>query len=99
MYFSDRKYSVIQCTGYLKSWTPAKMGLDEQEPEVDGEACNLSCLVAVGREQPPFPPRDIVSQNTNVKRPPLRNIQFISRHAIDGKFLFIDQRYFMNTSN
>jgi len=46
----DKKFSVIHCTGYLKSWAPAKMGLEEHESETDGE-CNLSlsCLVAVGR--------------------------------------------------
>uniref|UniRef100_A0A1B6BWB0 Cycle n=2 Tax=Clastoptera arizonana TaxID=38151 RepID=A0A1B6BWB0_9HEMI len=46
---SDRKYSVIQCTGYLKSWAPAKIGLEEHEGEGEGDSCNLSCLVAVGR--------------------------------------------------
>lgn len=88
--FSDRKYSVIHCTGYLKSWAPAKIGLDEQEGEGEGEACNLSCLVAVGRvlptQVPPEPLRTLQHQ------PNLRPVQFISRHALDGKFLFIDQR-------
>ncbi|XP_075228552.1 basic helix-loop-helix ARNT-like protein cyc isoform X2 [Lycorma delicatula] len=87
---SDRKYSVVQCTGYLKSWAPAKIGLQdgEADSEVDGDTCNLSCLVAVGRLQPPLPPPQPVRQN----RPNVRNIQFISRHAMDGKFLFVDQR-------
>ncbi|XP_055686353.1 protein cycle isoform X2 [Lutzomyia longipalpis] len=86
---SDKKYSVIQCTGYLKSWAPAKIGLEEQEAD-DGESCNLSCLVAIGRIPPNIfvpnvtPP---ISNNLN-----LRSIQFISRHAMDGKFLFVDQR-------
>lgn len=48
---SDKKYSVIQCTGYLKSWAPAKIGLEENETDGEGESCNLSCLVAVGRVQ------------------------------------------------
>ncbi|KAF7397507.1 hypothetical protein HZH68_008729 [Vespula germanica] len=83
----DWKYCVIQCTGYLKSWAPAKIGLEEQEGEADGEACNLSCLVAVGRIQTALP-----TSSTSPRRPRLRTIEFISRHAMDGKFLFVDQR-------
>ncbi|XP_046997855.1 protein cycle isoform X2 [Schistocerca americana] len=85
----DRKYCVIQCTGYLKSWAPAKIGLEEQESEGEGDACNLSCLVAVGRVQPQVTQR---SPLTGMRRPNVRTIQFISRHALDGKFLFVDQR-------
>ncbi|XP_077301780.1 basic helix-loop-helix ARNT-like protein cyc isoform X2 [Arctopsyche grandis] len=84
----DRKYSVIQCTGYLKSWGPAKIGVEEQEGEGDGESSNLSCLVAVGRLQPPM----CTGSQTCITPPNLRTIQFISRHAMDGKFLFVDQR-------
>ncbi|CAL7935892.1 unnamed protein product [Xylocopa violacea] len=81
----DWKYCVIQCTGYLKSWAPAKMDLEEQEGDGDGEACNLSCLVAVGRLQSTIP-------TSLPKKPRLRPIKFVSRHAMDGKFLFVDQR-------
>ncbi|XP_044733956.1 protein cycle isoform X1 [Chrysoperla carnea] len=88
---SDRKYSVIQCTGYLKSWAPAKIGLDEQEGDGDGETCNLSCLVAVGRLQPQISTMQ-TSDNNTPRQPNVRTIQFISRHAMDGKFLFVDQR-------
>lgn len=83
----DWKYCVIQCTGYLKSWAPAKIGLEEQEGEADGEACNLSCLVAVGRVQTAISATALTS-----RKPHLRRIQFVSRHATDGKFLFVDQR-------
>lgn len=83
----DWKYCVIQCTGYLKSWAPAKIGLEEQENEGDGEVYNLSCLVALGRVQP-----RLQTQLFDSKTPKLRTIEFVSRHAIDGKFLFIDQR-------
>ncbi|KAJ4445161.1 hypothetical protein ANN_06962 [Periplaneta americana] len=92
---SDRKYCVIQCTGYLKSWAPAKIGLEECEGEGDGEACNLSCLVAVGRVQPQIaaPLSSHFTANPHRRQPNVRTIQFISRHAMDGKFLFVDQRY------
>ncbi|CAH0545897.1 unnamed protein product [Brassicogethes aeneus] len=84
---SDKKYNVIQCTGYLKSWAPAKIGLEEQE-EGDGESCNLSCLVAIGRILPHVSTVAATTQN----RPNVRSVQFVSRHALDGKFLFVDQR-------
>ncbi|XP_063241156.1 protein cycle isoform X2 [Bacillus rossius redtenbacheri] len=87
----DRKYCVVQCTGYLKSWAPAKIGLEESEGEGDGESCNLSCLVAVGRLQLPMA-RHGSSRSPGSRQPNLRPIQFTSRHALDGKFLFVDQR-------
>lgn len=115
---SDKKYSVIQCTGYLKSWAPAKIGLEEHETDGEGESCNLSCLVAVGRVQPSLFQDHIAGNASLTNRrqtvdsggngastgtngckgfnrnniPNLRNVQFISRHAMDGKFLFVDQR-------
>ncbi|XP_062542925.1 basic helix-loop-helix ARNT-like protein 1 isoform X2 [Armigeres subalbatus] len=116
---SDKKYSVIQCTGYLKSWAPAKIGLEEHETDGEGESCNLSCLVAVGRVQLNLFQNQITNGNGNLPNrrptvdsggngastatngckglnrnniPNLRNVQFISRHAMDGKFLFVDQR-------
>ncbi|XP_055631191.1 basic helix-loop-helix ARNT-like protein 1 isoform X2 [Toxorhynchites rutilus septentrionalis] len=118
---TDKKYSVIQCTGYLKSWAPAKIGLDEHGTDGENDSCNLSCLVAVGRVQPNLFQNHSYS-NVNFKNQPstdnngggssatgsaatnnykrfnrhniqnLRNVQFISRHAMDGKFLFVDQR-------
>lgn len=87
----DRRYSVIHCTGYLKSWAPAKIGLEDHEAEGEGDACNLSCLVAVGRVLPTQVPAE--APRSHQHRPNIRPIQFISRHALDGKFLFIDQRY------
>lgn len=95
---ADKRFCVIQCTGYLKSWSPAKMGLEEteqeqQEQDADGESGNLSCLVAVGRLPPDvFAP---VPQATSTSPSPSsapRTIMFLSRHALDGQFLFVDQR-------
>lgn len=88
---ADKKYSVIQCTGYLKSWPPAKIGVEEQEGDGDEDSCNLSCLVAIGRIPPNiFQPS--TSTNAAHCNANLQPIQFISRHAMDGKFLFVDQR-------
>ncbi|XP_053689488.1 protein cycle isoform X2 [Sabethes cyaneus] len=121
---SDKKYSVIQCTGYLKSWAPENIGLEEHEADDEGDSCNLSCLVAVGRVQPSLFQNHQQASNGNQNNqrptdsgangsggatgasvgtngcknfsrnniPNLRNVQFISRHATDGKFQFVDQR-------
>lgn len=86
---ADKKYCVIQCTGYLKSWAPIKSCLEQQEL-IDLDTFNLSCLVAVGRIPPNvFQPTvtPTLEQCSNV-----RPIQFISRHTLDGKFLFVDQK-------
>uniref|UniRef100_A0A4W4EXP5 Aryl hydrocarbon receptor nuclear translocator-like 1a n=1 Tax=Electrophorus electricus TaxID=8005 RepID=A0A4W4EXP5_ELEEL len=83
---ADRKcFCTIHSTGYLKSWPPTKMGLDE-DGEPDNEGCNLSCLVAIGRLHP-----HIVAQplNGDIRVKPT---EYVSRHAIDGKFVFVDQR-------
>ncbi|KAF4528149.1 hypothetical protein B566_EDAN016730, partial [Ephemera danica] len=64
---TNRRYSVIQCTGYLKSWAPAKMGLEEGDGEDGDSASHLSCLVAVGRSQPPQAP---CAQHTGQHAPP-----------------------------
>nr|CAD7439840.1 unnamed protein product [Timema bartmani] len=79
------------CHRRKKQQHSAKMGLDEPE-EGDGDSCNLSCLVAVGRLQPSITTSHHFLSPTSGRRPNLRPIQFISRHAMDGKFLFVDQR-------
>ncbi|XP_026500646.2 protein cycle isoform X1 [Vanessa tameamea] len=84
----EKKYCVVQCTGYLKSWAPAEMSeagnAADGNPD-DGDACNLSCLVAVGRALTDLTPQAPPAPYT-------RYVQYISRHATDGKFLFVDQR-------
>lgn len=53
---------------------------------LDNDGCNFSCLVAVGR----LHPRAVSQQVPNhIKRKP---IEFVSRHAIDGMFGFVDHR-------
>ncbi|XP_039196284.1 aryl hydrocarbon receptor nuclear translocator-like protein 1 isoform X1 [Crotalus tigris] len=83
---ADRKsFCTIHSTGYLKSWPPTKMGLDEDN-EPDNEGCNLSCLVAIGRLHPHVVPQPL---NGEIRVKPT---EYVSRHAIDGKFVFVDQR-------
>lgn len=81
----DRKYCAIHCTGYLKSWTPTKYNNDENEGDYDN--CSLSCLVAVGQVQKGLFNSDSLKQEVE-----LRPMEFTSRHAVDSKFLFVDQR-------
>ncbi|XP_045889228.1 aryl hydrocarbon receptor nuclear translocator-like 1b [Micropterus dolomieu] len=79
-------FCTIHSTGYLKGWSPTEVDLDENNEPDNDVLCNLSCLVAVGRLHP-----HTVSQpvQNHVKVKPM---EFVSRHAIDGKFLFVDQR-------
>ncbi|KAH9630384.1 hypothetical protein HF086_004517 [Spodoptera exigua] len=95
---NEKKYCVVQCTGYLKSWAPAEMsegggggggGASSAEVSDDGEQCNMSCLVAVGRALPDLAPAPAAFV---CPPPPTRQLQYVSRHAPDGKFLFVDQR-------
>uniref|UniRef100_A0A8C7R3A7 Basic helix-loop-helix ARNT like 1a n=1 Tax=Oncorhynchus mykiss TaxID=8022 RepID=A0A8C7R3A7_ONCMY len=83
---ADRKsFCTIHSTGYLKSWPPTQMGLDDDN-EPDNEGCNLSCLVAIGRLHPHIVPQPSY-EDIRVKP-----TDYVSRHAIDGKFVFVDQR-------
>ncbi|XP_077902569.1 basic helix-loop-helix ARNT-like protein 1 isoform X1 [Ictidomys tridecemlineatus] len=83
---ADRKsFCTIHSTGYLKSWPPTKMGLDEDN-EPDNEGCNLSCLVAIGRLHSHVVPQTV---NGEIR---VKSMEYVSRHAIDGKFVFVDQR-------
>lgn len=89
---SDKKYCVIQCTGYLKSWASTKANLEEDDTIGDGsDSSNMACLVAIGRP----PPNIFAAIKPSESSPNLLNfkqIQFNSRHGLDGKFIFIDQR-------
>ncbi|XP_013380047.1 protein cycle [Lingula anatina] len=81
---SDRCYALIHCTGYLKSWPPAKLGLEE-DTDSDSDGGNTTCLVAVGKVQPVLDLSDLGPTQTHPT-------EFVSRHAIDGKFTYVDQR-------
>ncbi|KAM3876721.1 basic helix-loop-helix ARNT like 1b [Diretmus argenteus] len=80
-----KSFCTIHSTGYLKSWPPSKMGLDEDN-EPDNEGRNLSCLVAIGRLHPHIVPQPV---NNGIRVKPT---EYVSRHAIDGKFVYVDQR-------
>jgi len=69
--------------GYLKSWPPSGLAMDEEDDEHDSK--NLSCLIAVGRE---VEVADVNSKFNNHSFPK----EFVSRHSIDGKFIYVDQR-------
>ncbi|GAB0089881.1 Aryl hydrocarbon receptor nuclear translocator homolog [Sergentomyia squamirostris] len=82
-----RNYAVVHCTGYIKNWPPNDMfpgvQMDRQDDEMHASPC---CLVAIGRLQVTSTSNlsDLAgSQNQN---------EFISRHTMDGKFSFVDQR-------
>lgn len=98
---ADKKFVTIQSIGYLKSWAQAKGLETEQESEIEGDCLSLSCLVAVGRLvdynsegfiKPASSNSNNMAYSKGKENSTLRNIQFISRHANDGKFLFVDQR-------
>lgn len=76
-------FGLVHCTGYLKSWPPSGCSFDDDDE--DSESRNLSCLVAVGRVE------TIYDETTDYSLPGIAK-EFISRHSIDGKFIFVDQR-------
>lgn len=69
-------------------------GASSAEVSDDGEQCNMSCLVAVGRALPDLAP---AATAFVCPPPPTRQLQYVSRHAPDGKFLFVDQRHVYTT--
>ncbi|CAH0391895.1 unnamed protein product [Bemisia tabaci] len=83
-------YAVVHCTGFIKNWPPNGQfdnplnGVQiDQNIDVDSKQC---CLVAIGRLQLTSMP------NTTDLSEGSSNAEFISRHFIDGKFSFVDQR-------
>lgn len=79
-----QNYAVVHCTGYIKNWPPTGVQLERQtEEEMHSSHC---CLVAIGRLQVTSTP------NTSDLSGSSSTAEFISRHSIDGKFTFVDQR-------
>ncbi|XP_040162175.1 aryl hydrocarbon receptor nuclear translocator homolog isoform X2 [Anopheles arabiensis] len=76
-------YAVMHCTGYIKNWPPTGVTIDRgQDDELHNTHC---CLVAIARLQitSSTTANDLSANNPN---------EFISRHAMCGKFTFVDQR-------
>ncbi|XP_050180516.1 basic helix-loop-helix ARNT-like protein 2 isoform X2 [Myiozetetes cayanensis] len=79
-----RKYCTIHCTGYLKNWPPNEVGVEE-ETDVEKDSSNFNCLVAIGRLHPYIVPQ----KSGEIK---VKATEFVTRFAMDGKFVYVDQR-------
>ncbi|XP_019307838.2 basic helix-loop-helix ARNT-like protein 2 isoform X2 [Panthera pardus] len=79
-----RKFCTIHCTGYLRSWPPNIVGMEE-EKDSKKDSSNFTCLVAIGRLHP-----YIVPQNSGEIK--VKPTEFITRFAMNGKFVYVDQR-------
>ncbi|XP_071358364.1 basic helix-loop-helix ARNT-like protein 2 isoform X4 [Trachinotus anak] len=76
------RYCTLHCTGYMRSWPSSQL---DSEGDAEKEPSNLTCLVMVCRLHPHVshhPSKDI-----NVKP-----TEFVTRCAIDGKFIYVDQQ-------
>nr|XP_047906135.1 aryl hydrocarbon receptor nuclear translocator-like protein 2 isoform X6 [Anser cygnoides] len=79
-----RKYCTIHCTGYMKNWPPSEVGVEE-ENDVEKDSSNFNCLVAIGRLHPYIVPQ----KSGEIK---VKATEFVTRFAMDGKFVYVDQR-------
>ncbi|XP_011642939.1 aryl hydrocarbon receptor nuclear translocator homolog isoform X4 [Pogonomyrmex barbatus] len=87
-----QNYAVVHCTGYIKNWPPTGdrgPGGVQTGPDgvvTDENASTHCCLVAIGRLQVTSTPNssDLADSNSNSK--------FVSRHSVEGKFTFVDQK-------
>ncbi|KAI8438479.1 hypothetical protein MSG28_010978, partial [Choristoneura fumiferana] len=91
-------YAVVHCTGYIKNWPPTEHniicygtldlfpGMQMDRPVEDELHASHCCLVAIGRLQ--------VTSTPNAAEGSLCSggVEFVSRHAVDGRFTFADQR-------
>lgn len=78
-------YAVVHCTGYIKNWPPSGVQIERNDID-DSHGGNHCCLVAIGRLQVTNTPNtsDLSGANSGC--------EFTSRHSMDGKFTFVDQR-------
>lgn len=79
------QYAVVHVTGYVKNWPPAGTQLESSGGN-DESHVTSQCLVAIGRLQVTSTP------NTSDLLGTSPATEFISRHSVDGKFTFVDQR-------
>lgn len=78
------QYAVVHCTGYTKNWPTSSVSMDRIDVEDSNNG--YCCLVAIGRLQVISTPSACDLNNANSQ------IEFMSRHNVDGKFTFVDQR-------
>ncbi|XP_046292255.1 basic helix-loop-helix ARNT-like protein 2 isoform X2 [Marmota monax] len=74
-----RKFCTIHCTGYLRSWPPDMVGMEEERDNKKDNS-HFTCLVAIGRLHP-----YIVPQNSGEIK--VKPTEFITRFAMNGKFV------------
>ncbi|KAG9509458.1 Aryl hydrocarbon receptor nuclear translocator-like protein, partial [Fragariocoptes setiger] len=83
-------YAVVHCTGYIKNWPKSNNQPWSSVPmdriDVDDGNSGYCCLVAIGRLQVISAPNANELSNANSQT------EFMSRHSVDGKFTFVDQR-------
>ncbi|XP_069905648.1 basic helix-loop-helix ARNT-like protein 2 isoform X8 [Oryctolagus cuniculus] len=79
-----RRFCTIHCTGYLRTWPPDISGMEEERDPKEHRS-HFTCLVAVGRLHPCAVPQS----SAGVK---VRPTEFVTRFAMNGKFVYVDQR-------
>ncbi|CAD5112903.1 DgyrCDS2110 [Dimorphilus gyrociliatus] len=79
-----QQYAIVHVTGYLKNWPLSGVHVERNSSQ-DDELQTSCCLVGIGRLQVTSTPNvsDISSGNAST---------YISRHSVDGKITFVDQR-------
>lgn len=78
-------FAVVHCTGYIKNWPPQGIQMD-RSGEDELHSSSSCCLVAIGRLQVTSSPNASDLNNSESAH------EFVSRHALDGKFTFVDHR-------
>ncbi|PRD27498.1 UNVERIFIED_CONTAM: tgo [Trichonephila clavipes] len=84
-------YAVVHCTGYVKNWPPSDLfppgvQIERLDPTEEAHGTSHCCLVAIGRLQVTSTPNNSDLMGSNSSN------EFISRHNLEGKFTFVDQR-------
>ncbi|GFY78433.1 aryl hydrocarbon receptor nuclear translocator homolog [Trichonephila inaurata madagascariensis] len=79
-------YAVVHCTGYVKNWPPSGVQIERLDPSEEAHGTSHCCLVAIGRLQVTSTPNNSDLMGSNSSN------EFISRHNLEGKFTFVDQR-------
>lgn len=76
--YNSDQYNIIHCVGYLKCWNSS--GSTDNSKEDGEDSSSLTCLIAIGRSLNNF------SNAFQAEKPTF----FMSKHTVDGKFLFVD---------